>query len=78
MWEVAGDMKSTRGPERRRESVLEMEIRRTWVAVAVSAEEEKVFKLVPEVAFGYRERTIVPIFEMIISHCRYLVMECVA
>jgi hypothetical protein len=75
MSEVTGDIKSTRGPERRRESVLKMEIKRTWVAVALSAEEERA--PVPEVDFGFRESTIVPIFEMIISHCKRLVMRCV-
>jgi hypothetical protein len=65
---VTGDIKSTRGPESSRESVLETEIRRTWVAVAVSVEEERI--LVPEADFGDSERTIVPILEIIISHCR--------
>jgi len=64
MFAVIGDMKSTRGPERRRESVLEMEIRRTWVAVASSVEEESTLG---EADFGDSERTIVPILEITIS-----------
>jgi hypothetical protein len=65
-------MRSTRGPERRRESVLEMEIRRTWVTVAVSTAGDRTLVLGAD--FGRRERTIVPIFEMTISHCRCLVV----
>ena len=63
-------MKSARGPEIRRDNVLEMERRRTCVAVTDSAEEDR--NLTPDTASGYRESTMVPIFEITISHCRLL------
>jgi len=68
MWPVRGAIKSASGPERRRESVLEIDIRRTWVAVTVSMEDGR--DMMPDTGSGYRERVIVPIFEMIISHCK--------
>ncbi len=47
LWEGRGDMKSARGPEIRRDNVLEMDIRRTWVVVTVSADVER--DLMPDV-----------------------------
>jgi hypothetical protein len=64
---VRGDIKSASGPEIRRDNVLEMERRRTCVVVTVSTEVERDPKPVDS---GNRESTMVPIFEMIISHYR--------
>ena len=69
--ELTGDIKSARGPETTRDRVLEMEMRRTWVAVAAAAEEGTP---ILDVRSELRERTMVPIFEIIITHCRGSVM----
>ena len=62
----AGDTISARVPETRRETVLEMESMRTWLAVTTTAGASMKLEMVLRFE---RERTMVPTLEIIISHC---------